>query len=224
VTAADVDLIAPAFVAALGELGDVRKSSTANAGTYSYSYADLATVLGSVRPVLAAHGLALYQACEVIGGLARVTTTVLHASGQSITPPPLELPAGNTAQSAGSAITYARRYAALAVLGLATEDDDGASSRPPPPPPRREFDLAAFVKACDQAGVDEYEVMYVAGIPAGVDLGDLTVEHRPALLTALAELKDAHGGHQGSGGGSVAASPAPQPDPAATDTEGEDGE
>lgn len=41
---------------------------------------------------------------------------------------PLVLPYGNSPQAAGSAITYARRYALVAALGLATEDDDGAAA------------------------------------------------------------------------------------------------
>lgn len=44
----------------------------------------------------------------------------------------MRLPAGGTPQQTGSAITYARRYSALAALGLATEDDDGQSATVPP--------------------------------------------------------------------------------------------
>jgi hypothetical protein len=42
----------------------------------------------------------------------------------------LTLPVGKTAQATGSAITYSRRYALMAMLGLATEDDDGAAAAP----------------------------------------------------------------------------------------------
>jgi len=42
------------------------------------------------------------------------------------------MPEGKTPQATGSAITYARRYALLAALGLATEDDDGQTAASTP--------------------------------------------------------------------------------------------
>ncbi len=125
--------LAAAWVAAAAEMRDLAKDRSVSTGKYSYSYADLASVLGMARPVLAAHGLVLTQAAETTGEEAIVSTTLLHASGQWVTTPPVRLPAGSTPQQTGSAITYARRYSALAALGLATEDDDGqsAASRPP---------------------------------------------------------------------------------------------
>lgn len=128
VTSDEIDQLAPAFVAALGEMKDVTKAKTANAGTYQYRYADLADVLGDARPILAAHGLALFQVPVVRDGRAEVTTTVWHASGQWLRLAPLSLPAGETAQSAGSAITYARRYSGQGAVGVASEDDDGAAA------------------------------------------------------------------------------------------------
>lgn len=122
----DIDLIAAAFTKALAELDDVRKSSTANAGTYSYSYADLPTVMASVRPTLARHALAIMQGTEPAERGIAVSTRVLHESGQWIDSGPLVMPTGKGGpQDIGSAISYARRYSLLAFLGIATEDDDG---------------------------------------------------------------------------------------------------
>jgi hypothetical protein len=51
---------------------------------------------------------------------------------------PLYLAAGPNAQTAGSAITYARRYAIAAALNIATEqDDDGAKASAPSAQPRK---------------------------------------------------------------------------------------
>ena len=127
-TSPELDQLAPALVAALGELDDIARTRTADAGTYRYQYAELADVLAHVRGPLAAHGLAVSQGPQVLDGVVEVTTRVWHISGQWLEAAPLRLPAGNTAQSTGSAITYARRYALMAVLGLAAEDDDGASA------------------------------------------------------------------------------------------------
>jgi hypothetical protein len=59
-----------------------------------------------------------------------IHTTIFHESGEFIAFHPLAMPNGRTAQETGSAITYGRRYALLACLGLGAEDDDGASAAP----------------------------------------------------------------------------------------------
>src|SRR5688572_22873174 len=53
--------LAKALVAALAELEDIPKKHTANMGSHSYTYADLADALSYVRPILAKHGLAVTQ-------------------------------------------------------------------------------------------------------------------------------------------------------------------
>lgn len=127
-TSAESDELVAAWVAALGELEDVTRGRTANAGTYTYRYADLGDVLTTARGVLAKHDLAVSQVAVIEGREVAVTTTVFHRSGQWLVVEPLRLPAGQTAQQTGSAITYARRYAVMAALGLATDDDDGAAA------------------------------------------------------------------------------------------------
>lgn len=57
-----------------------------------------------------------------------VTTLVSHVSGQWVMFGPLCMPAGkkNDAQSYGSSVTYAKRYALSAALGISSDiDDDG---------------------------------------------------------------------------------------------------
>lgn len=129
--------LAAAFVAAQAELVDVARGRTASVetrtgGSYSYSYADLADVLTTVRPVLAAHQLAVVQPVQIHDGMVEVTTVLVHASGQLVEFGPIAFDAGATPQAAGSATTYARRYGLLAALGLATEDDDGAAASTTP--------------------------------------------------------------------------------------------
>lgn len=128
---------ATAFVAAQADMADITKGRTANTGTYSYSYADLADVLGDSRPILTKHGLALSQAVVTNGRDVEVWTTILHTSGQYRTDGPLAFNGGSNPQQAGSAITYARRYSALASLGLASEDDDGAKAANEPTASKR---------------------------------------------------------------------------------------
>lgn len=119
--------LAAALVAALAELTVIEKGHTANAGSYSYDYADIADVVRLTRPRLAQHGLvALTPIHEHNGGLA-CTVTILHTSGERLDLGPFPFPHGRDAQATGSMVTYHRRYALIAALGLATgDDDDGA--------------------------------------------------------------------------------------------------
>lgn len=120
--------VSAAFVAALGELTEVVKNKKAAAGKYEYGYADLASTFEQTRKVLGKHGLAITQSAGSDGQDAVIWTTVLHTSGEFLTAQPLRLPLGQTAQQTGSSITYGKRYALMAFLGLATEDDDGAEA------------------------------------------------------------------------------------------------
>ena len=95
------------------------KVTTKTGGSYTFSYAPLDTVLDAVRKPLADNGLALVQ---LLDGQALVTL-LIHESGAQLegrTP----IPGSNDVQGYGSAITYLRRYAIQALLGIAAEDDD----------------------------------------------------------------------------------------------------
>lgn len=126
---------AEAWVNMLAALPNIHTSDTAQVemkkgGRYTYKYASLPSILEVVRPVLADHGWAVTQDVGTAeSGMPQVTTRFYHASGDLLTFGPLAMPAGSGAQAVGSAITYARRYALVAALGLAPDgDDDGQSA------------------------------------------------------------------------------------------------
>jgi ERF superfamily len=111
-----------ALVAAIGELSNVAK--TANNPYFKSKYAPLDAIIEATRPILHKHGLAVTQQPIFMEGTAGVETTILHKGGYS-TLSTLLLPLKDQSpQGVGSAITYARRYALAAVLGIASEDDD----------------------------------------------------------------------------------------------------
>lgn len=135
--AGDMPELAAAYVTAWGELGHVVKDSTnPHLGN---DYASLKGCLDVVKPVLRNNGLALMQAPgEMTGDILTLEGLLIHRSGQSIrvrtqlpVAPQLDKKTGEkrlTAQAAGSAITYARRYQLMAIAGMAPTDDDGEAA------------------------------------------------------------------------------------------------
>ena len=122
------------WVAMINDLPDIHTSETADAGKYSYKYASLPSILEAVKPVLAKHGWCVTQNVTTSdSGHPQVSTLFTHVEAEARGYGPLSVPAsGSGAQAVGSAITYARRYALVAALGLApdTDDDGAAASRP----------------------------------------------------------------------------------------------
>ena len=104
--------------------------NTANNPFFKSKYAPLSDVLNITRPILSKYGLSIVQAPSTNGENIVITTLLLHESGEWLEPEPLSLKMDKvTAQGAGSAITYARRYALSAILGISSEDDgDGNQS------------------------------------------------------------------------------------------------
>lgn len=100
-------------------------------GERKAKYADLATVIEATDKALLENGLAVsqfpYSELDRIG----VTTILLHTSGEFLQDE-FSLPLSKQdAQTGVGAITYARRAALKAVLGVAEEDDDGNTAAAP---------------------------------------------------------------------------------------------
>lgn len=96
---------------------------------YSYNYSTLADVWAACRAPLSENGLAIVQTVIAKGQQITVSTLLAHAGGQWISED-LTMTAGDEKpQSIGTAITYARRYALGAIVGVVSEeDDDGAQA------------------------------------------------------------------------------------------------
>jgi len=104
-------------------------ANTASNPYFNSRYAPLNEVLNLVRPLLTKNGLSIIQSPSFDGTNVTVTTIIFHESGEWIKLDPLTLkPDKNTPQGVGSAITYARRYALSAALGISSEDDDDGNS------------------------------------------------------------------------------------------------
>ncbi len=119
-----IDLLAAALVKAQAAM----KPASMNRINphFKSKYADLASIIESLRKPLSDNGLAFTQTLgrDILPEFSLVTT-LLHTSGQWLRSE-YPLPVNATPQQMGSALTYARRYSLSAITGTAAdEDDDG---------------------------------------------------------------------------------------------------
>ena len=91
---------------------------------FKSKYADLASVWDACREQLSANGLAVIQTTDVDPEGVLVITTLAHSSGEWIRGRLRMVPTKSDPQGVGSCLTYARRYALAAIVGVAQVDDD----------------------------------------------------------------------------------------------------
>jgi hypothetical protein len=127
-----LDKFAAAMAKVQAEIGGAIKGSVNPA--FKSKYADLSAVFEAWQSVGPANGFAAMQFPGIYDPEAKtmgMDTLVTHSSGQwvrgSMSIPLVKV----DPQGYGSAVTYARRYALSAAVGICPEDDDGnLASRP----------------------------------------------------------------------------------------------
>jgi hypothetical protein len=138
-----IGALAAALAKAQAEIANPEKSLTATIvspfpreGSRTFRYAPLSTGLDLVRKCLGQHEIATVQTTAIDGdsGLIRLTTTLVHASGEWVSS---DWPVCAVSETAaphrlGAALTYARRYALFTLVGIAGEDDLDAPDLSPP--------------------------------------------------------------------------------------------
>lgn len=123
----NIEALAAALAKAQGEITGALKDSSNP--FFKSRYADLASCWDACRAQLSKNGLAVIQTTLATdGATVEVLTTLAHASGQWIRGRLRMAPKEATPQGIGSCITYARRYALAAMVGLAQIDDDAESA------------------------------------------------------------------------------------------------
>ena len=125
-----VAALASALAKAQAELVNPEKSLTATIraaapgeAARTFRYAPLSSGLDVIRKTLGQHEIAIIQttALDQTSGLVNLTTVLAHASGEWIASDWPVCPVADMAspQRMGAALTYARRYALFALVGIA---------------------------------------------------------------------------------------------------------
>jgi len=125
----NINELAAALAKAQGEMTAARKDAINP--HFGKTYATLASAIEASRLPLSKNNLSFSQFVETNNTL---TTILFHSSGQWLKSTMSFVTVKNDMQGLGSAITYAKRYALCAMLGIASEDDDGneATGKPAP--------------------------------------------------------------------------------------------
>lgn len=194
---------ASAFAEALAEfqaaLPHIGKGSTADTGSFSYSYADLTAVTDAALPLLSKVGLAFTATPTMTDRGFVLRCALCHVGGyREEGGYPLPDPTRATPQQLGSAITYARRYSLLAMTGLAPggDDDDGAqakNTRAADPLAELKRRIVTAGKACGLETVEALTAEF-ANVNGGLVLTDATQAELEQFLAVL----DAKAGNPGA--------------------------
>jgi hypothetical protein len=159
-TSSSIAAIAEALAKFQAEVPAVTKDAKANYG----KYATLQNVIETIKKPLSDQGLSYSQFPDQEG----FTTIIMHKSGEWIKCTAKLYMDKQTAQGQGSAITYMRRYALSAALGIAADDDDDGAeaskptaSKPAPAPaktaPKKAVDPVIATKQKLQKLVNKLE-------------------------------------------------------------------
>lgn len=150
-----VSSLQEALSKAQGEFTTVRKDKTAKVEKdsrllYSYKYADWSDMLEMIRPVLTKHGLAISQVPKFREGKLRLITQLLHSSGGVREDDGFAIPEGLEPQKLGLYMTYYKRIAGSAMLGISTEEDTDA-----PPEDKKDGKLPTGLGKKVKAGTED---------------------------------------------------------------------
>lgn len=129
-TSDKIEEVTKAIIEAQKKIEAVTKNKMVK-GTFSFGYADLAAVIDAIKSPLNDANIAIIQSVDAGSADTEPTveTRLIHESGQWLgSKTPIICTAKATPQAFGSGVSYAKRYALMALLGLPTEDDDGKAA------------------------------------------------------------------------------------------------
>jgi len=179
-----IDQIVPALIKARSKfkaaVKDAKNDQFKKNGQGS-GYATLDSVIDAVTDAFLENGIYYTQQTDIVDDRTVLYTRFLHSSGQWIGGCYPVHPVKNDPQGEGSALTYARRYALMALAGIAPEDDDGNAAS----------------KAAKRQGDNA-----LSGQPRSGVWNDYTNEHRVELeklaanISEYMDMSDVQGAHE----------------------------
>ena len=169
-----------------------------------FRYAPLSSGLDIVRKTLGKHEIAAVQATAIdhAAGIVNVTTRLCHSSGEWIASdwPVCSLDEMISPKRMGAALTYARRYALFALVGIAGEDDLDAPDLNAPTPTEASKEKPRSSNGGDR-GVGKYwgQKKMLANQETKADVnstntrlkGQLSAVLRDQLMSELKDVKSA---------------------------------
>lgn len=196
-----IGALAKALAKAQGEFSAIPKTD-ANP-FFKSKYAGLPSVVAAASPILTKNGLSISQHVGVDEhGFDVLTTYLIHESGEYLANSARLNPVKNDPQGLGSAITYMRRYAYMAALGLVADgDDDGqaasssAKIATKPDPKRMSAKTKGVImEAATDLGLEgealKAKIEQIVGEPVGA-FADLTEKQGIAIVAALGAERSA---------------------------------
>ena len=207
--------LAVALAKAQGLIGTAAKD-TSNPFFHS-NYADLASIWGVARKPLSENGLSVIQIPDIEGDSIILRTMLLHSSGEFILSQYKVNPMrqakdqgwvkSDDPQSIGSALTYARRYALAAMVGIVAEeeDDDGEGAmgrgkkpeKPKPPgikpePPKSQPEPEKSIEEVHKESETKFVALHerMTKIVNGIELQNWWKKHNEEIKALLPEHRE----------------------------------
>lgn len=120
-------MIFAALIRIQGKLKPIGRSKVVKSKSYEFRYAPLDSIMEHVTPLMQSESLAVIQSVDQ----DTLCTRVIHASGQWVESETYLNRDHANMQGFGGEVTYKRRYALCALLGVVSDDDtDGPRHKP----------------------------------------------------------------------------------------------
>lgn len=183
--------IAPALISARAAFNPAVKDGTNP--HFGSKFVSLAGVITAIDQAMHDNGLIVLQPTRVgTDGKTVLVTTIMHTSGEWVAGEyPVTAAKQNDPQAEGSAMTYARRYALMAMVGIAPEDDDGNAASSPAKvqaKPKPKLEVSFDVQIAAASNPDEMAKVGAAIAAAEMDAAERS-RLRGAFSARMAQVK-----------------------------------
>jgi hypothetical protein len=179
-TSESIAKIMPAFIKAQGNFAKAVKSATNP--HFKSKYVALDGVIDAVAGPLREQGIAIMQQTDVEDARTILVTRLIHESGEWVASRYPVHPVKSDPQGEGSALTYARRYALMALVGIAPEDDDGNAAVTAVEKPVTDTQAATLRDWIEQTGSDAVKFCAVFGVDRVENLPSGSFDRALSLL------------------------------------------